>query len=294
MPSERLKALGIAEFERDMRRLKRAELAPYFASKTSGRIVLTRLIRSIVWHAHGRISQGLEPPIRGNLRTFWYRWVKPVLAHIPDDDAAKKDPYDVMLKVFVELVTEEHLIRYRDFDFTDENWENRRIGEGRISTVVFAEKTGWVRWLRKVWERFSVTTLALGGAPSALSSEYTIASLREGGLDPERDQLRLIGLVDFDPSGDIIARSFQHQLRKLGWANSTLETLIDPSDYSAEELEMFAFELPKGQKTKTQKWLESGGGIGGEALGLEAESMPYERLLSLLEDRLSYASDELT
>ncbi len=286
MPNPQLKALKIVELEADMRRLHRDELARHFASKASGRIVLTRLMRSIIWQAHQRITRGLEAPIRGNLRTFWYRFIKPVLAHIDDDDAAKKDPYDVMLRVFAELVMEHHLLSYGDFDFTDENWENRRIGERRPEVVVFAEKTGWVRWLREVHETFSTTTLALGGAPSALTSEYTLAALRAAKLTPDEHPLRLIGLVDFDPSGDIIARSFQDQLARLGWPNTTLETLIEPSHYSALQLEMFAFELPKRQKTKTEKWLGKTGGIGGRALGLEAESMPYERVLELLKVRL--------
>lgn len=286
MPKTPLEELGIVEFEQDMRRMNRDELAAFFASRRSGRIVLTRLIRSIVWQAHERILRGLEPPIRGNLRTFWYRFVKPVLAHISANDAAKSDPYDVMLRVFAELVAEHRLIRYAEFDFTDENWEVRRIGERQPETIVFAEKTGWVRWLREVWERFSVTTLALGGAPSLLTSEYTLAALRAAGLEPGRTELRLIGLVDYDPSGHIIAAAFQQQLASLGWPNSTLSTLISPENYSPQQLEMFAFELPRGQPTKTQKWLEETGGIGGRALGLEAESIPYERVLELLERRL--------
>ena len=287
MPHPKLKALKIVEFEADMRRLSADELRRHFASKRRGRIVLTRLMRSVIWQAHQRILSGLEPPVRGNLRTFWYRFIKPVLAHIDDDDEAKTDPYDVMLRVFAELVLEHHLLSYGDFDFTDENWENRRIGERRPEVVVFAEKTGWVRWLREVHETFSTTTLALGGAPSALSSEYTLAALKAAKLTPEEHPLRLIGLVDYDPSGDIIARSFQDQLGHLGWPNTTLETLIDPSHYRADELEMFAFELPKRQKTKTEKWLEKTGGIGGRRLGLEAESMPYERVLALLATRIA-------
>ena len=288
MPKSTLSELGIVELEADIRTLSRAELAPHFASRRSGRIVLTRLLRSVVWQARERIASGIEPPVRGNLRTFWYRFVKPVLAHIPDDDQARKDPYDVMLRVFAELVLDAHLVSYRDFDFTDENWENRRIGKDLPDTILFAEKTGWVRWLREAHERFSVTTLALGGAPSALTSEYTLWALREqADLDPERHSLRLIGLVDYDPSGWIIAHSFQNQLAKLGWPDSTLETLIDPADYSAEELEMFVFELPKKQQTKTAKWLEKTGGIGGKPLGLEAESQPYDRLLERVEVRLA-------
>lgn len=284
-----LAELGIVSLEADFRTLSHEEIAPHFASRSSGRIVLTRLMRSVVWQARERIARGIEPPVRGNLRTFFYRFVKPVLAHIRSArEQARKDPYDVMLRVFAELVLEAGLMSYRDFDFTDENWENRRIGTANAATLVFAEKTGWVRWLREVWERFSVTTLALGGAPSALTSEYTIHALRtQAGLDPEEHSLRLIGLVDYDPSGWIIARSFQSQLAELGWPKSTLETLIDPADYSPEVLEMFAYELPKKQPTKTAKWLKETGGIGGKPLGLEAESKTYDGLLESLEVRLA-------
>jgi hypothetical protein len=286
MPDPKLTALKIVEFEVDMRRLDANELAHHFASKTRGRIVLTRLMRSVIWQAHQRIQEGLEPPVRGNLRTFWYRFIKPVLAHIEDDDEAKTDPYDVMLRVFAELVLEHRLLSYGDFDFTDENWENRRIGKRRPEIVVFAEKTGWVRWLREVHESFSTTTLALGGAPSALSSEYLLTALRGAGLKPETHPLRLIGLVDFDPSGDIIAHSFQDQLAELGWPDTSLETLLEPSQFSKDKVTVFEFELPRGQSTKTQKWLKKTGGIDGRAFGLEAEAMPYLQALNLISERL--------
>ncbi len=61
--------------------------------------MLRRLLRNIIWQAYERITTGDEPGVGGNLRTFWYRFVKPTLAHIDDDDALKSDPYDRMLHI---------------------------------------------------------------------------------------------------------------------------------------------------------------------------------------------------
>jgi hypothetical protein len=258
--------------------MSRPELAVYFAAE-SGRILLAPLIRNIIRQAHERIRAGVEPPVRGNVRTFWYRWVKPALAHIPDDDRAETDPYDVMVRLFVELILERKLFNYADFDFTDENWENRRIGSTRPDVVVFAEKSGWIRFLRDIHAELGVSVLALGGAPSALTSEYTARHIRAViGAAPAR----LVGIVDYDPAGAIIAGAFRDQLTATGLTISSLITVIDPKHYSADELRMYTFPLPKREKTKLAKWLAAAGGIHGEPFGLEAESMPLEKVRNLV------------
>ena len=279
-----LQRLGIVRFTRDMRTLSRDELAAAFASQRSGRIILTRLIRSIIWQVLEWIRSGELTPRSGNLRTFWYRHVKPVLAHIPDDDEAKTDPYETMLAAFTELVMEEKLCRYAEFDFTDENWEHRRIGTRTPHILLFAEKRGWMRFLKRAHERWGISVLSLGGAPSALTSEYTAAHLQPV-LEPDT-QIRLVGIVDFDPSGWVIAQAFQDQLAQTGLTQTQLHTLIHPRHYSPEELAMFRYPLPRGQTTLTERWLAQTGGIEGEKWGLEAESMPRDKVISLIEHHI--------
>ena len=167
-----------------------------------------------------------------------------------------------------------------DFDFTDEGWEQRRLGTTRPDVLVFAEKTGWIRLLRRWHERWGVSILALGGFPSALTSEYTATHLAP--LIGEKT-VQLIGIVDFDPSGSLIASSFRGQLEASGLKVSEPRLLIEPKHYKDEELRMFAYPLPQSQKTKLSNWLEETGGIKGEAMGLESESLPIERLEGLLE-----------
>ena len=275
-----LKKEKIQHFDQDLRSMNQAQLAKHFGATNSGRIMLTGLIKNIIWQAYERIQAGTEPPIEGNIRTFWYLWVKPVLSHMSDDDNVRTKPYSTMLKAFTNMVMDLRLFRYADFDFTDENWENRRIGKTHPEVVVFAEKRGWIRFLRDVHDEFDVTILTLGGFPSLLTSEYTASSIRQ--VIDEQQQIRLIGVVDYDPSGDIIAKAFQDQLAATGLPNSTLTTIIDPKYYQDSAIEMFRFALPQKQKTKTKKWMKKTSGIGGEPFGLESESMPRKRLREIL------------
>jgi len=279
-----LSKLGVVRFTRDMRTLNREELAEAFASQRSGRIILTRLIRSIIWQVLERIRSGKLQPLPGNLRTFWYRHIKPVLAHIPDDDTVRTDPYETMLDAFTELVLDKKLCRYGEFDFTDANWEHRRLGSQRPHILLFAEKRGWMRFLKQAHEQWGITVLSLGGAPSALTSEYTSAHLRPL-LEPNT-QIHLIGIVDFDPSGWVIAQAFQNQLAQTGLTQTQLHTLIHPKHYSPDELTLFRFPLPKGQTTLTARWLEQTGGLGGETWGLEAESMHPDKVRDLIQKHI--------
>lgn len=278
-----LKKEGIAEFEKDIRLLDRGAIAEKLAAKHSGRIILKKLLKSIIWQVYCRIKEGSEPPLIGNIRTFWYRFCKPVLARIPDDDELKTDPYGVMLKAFHTLIMERGLFLYADFDFTDEGWENKHLGTTRPEVVIFSEKTGWIRMLKRWHKRWGVSVVALGGFPSALSSEYAATALKDVA---KGKVVELIGIVDYDPSGYLIASSFHKQLGAAGLEANEPKLLIHPEHYTAEELEMYAFPLPKKQKTKLRNWLEATGGIDGEMMGLESESMRLEKVEALLEDLL--------
>ena len=78
-----LEALGIRHFDQDIRTMSRADLFGYFASDRSERVLVAKLIKNIIWQAYEKIQAGTEPPITGNIRTFWYLWVKPVLGLNP-------------------------------------------------------------------------------------------------------------------------------------------------------------------------------------------------------------------
>jgi hypothetical protein len=197
-----------------------------------------------------------------------------------DDDRLRTDPYDVLTSAFSDLVLERKLFRYADFDFSDEHWENRRIGTRHPHILVFSEKTGWFRFLRELHEDQGVSVLALGGAPSALTSEYTAAQLLAA--LPRQRTVHLIGIVDYDPFGDVIAEAFRNQLAQSGLRRLTLQTLVSPEPYSASELAVMRYPLSKRYRTLLSRWMAKTGGIHGEPFGLESESMPLERVTPLV------------
>ena len=272
----------LLDIVKDLRQMTRRELLKLFGSKRSRRIKITPLIRNIVWQAYKKIQSGEEKPVRGNLRTFWYRFVKPVLSHISDDDRMKTDPYDIMTAVFSGMVFA-GLFSYRDFDFTDERWENRVIGTTHPSIILYSEKTGSLRFLKQMHEKHGVTVIALGGAPSALTSEYTADEIKQA-LGDDTRSVHMIGIVDYDPSGYQIASSFQNHLESYGLEVLSNQLLIHPRHYTDEELELFGFAPPRKQETKNEKWLAETNGINGCLQCLEVESMDWDRLEVLVDE----------
>ena len=305
----RLDKLGIAHFDKDPRTLQRDELVDLFGAKSSGRIIVRKLVRSIIWHVHQGIKSGDIDPIESNIRGFWYAWTKPIFSHLaPDDISDKADLYKALTEEFTRLVLVEGLMHYSDFDFTDENFEERRIGTTRPHVLVFAEKRGAIRLLRRIHKMTGCSTLALGGSPSALTSEYTARDIR-GAINKlnlpsaptpppliapnhpataslpqlaSQTPMHLIAIVDWDPSGHTIAAAFARHLEMTGMSIASIRHIIKPRHYEAPQLEIFKFALPAKNKTLNRNWMSSTGGIAGEAFGLEAESLPMGKVQQLV------------
>ena len=190
-----------------------------------------------------------------------------------------------MLNALQTFVGELRLFRYRDLELVDERWENRWFTDGRNPhLLVFAEKNGFGPFLQEQSRAFGLTAIALGGSPSHLSSEYFAAQLLKRAAREE--SLVVFGLTDYDPAGADISRSFRAQLAHEGLVVKTAYELITPAAYTAEELTLFRFPLPSKPKTLVERWRKATGGIGGEAFGLEADSLPKDRLRDLLAQKL--------
>ena len=148
------------------------------------------------------------------------------------------------------------------------------------NVVLFSEKTGWFRTLKDFHDEYGMSIVALGGMSSLLSSEYFVEHLSQvTSLD---QKFILISAVDYDPSGDIIARSFCEQLESQGMKECELINTITLVNYTTEEIELFKYPVPTKYRAKIKKWLAATDGINGEAYGLEADSMPRERYIKIV------------
>lgn len=276
-----LRRLKVRPFVADLRSSPEGLLRKEFAARSSGRVLLKPLIRNVVYQAATWILKGKAPKVEGNLRSLYYQWLKPVLARIPEARTARQDPYEELLNAMETFVVKLRLFRYRDLELVDERWENRFLTDGRNPhLLVFAEKSGFVMFLQEASRQYGVTAVALGGSPSHLSTEYLVEQLRKriGKIEP----LILFGITDYDPSGFDISRTFREQLLHQGLRVLEVHSLITPDAYTQEELGLYRFPVPSTYRTRVERWLKEGGGLEGQAFGLEADSLPKPRLRTRL------------
>lgn len=261
--------------------MSETELRQRFSTQSSDRPIAAKIIKNIIWQVYTWIRQGKHDLIRGNLRSFWYMRVKLPLGKVGLLDE-KTDHYRTMSKVFSDLSRDFGLFSYRDFGFIDDDWENRRIGAQNPHVIIFSEKTGFFFYLKELHETFDVTVTALGGQPSVLSVEYMVEHILQ---NTSKDRpFYVYSIVDYDPSGRLIEQNFVELLQEQGLKDVKLKRMIDSGFYTPDEIGLYRYPLPENSRTRTinEKWLEATGGLAGELYGLEADSMPKERLMGMI------------
>jgi hypothetical protein len=278
-----LEQLGIRELDKDIFEMSRTELRDNFEFE-NGNLNTSLLIKNLIWQDHGKLSHGELMPFHGNIRSYWYARVKPVLARARAKQYAKK--YDMMIDQFVLLVMHHRLFSYADFGFTDEGAHNRRLGSANANIVCVAEKTGHLPLLQELQRDYDNTIVALGGQPSALSSEYFLSEINRAGFQPS-DPILLLTIVDYDPAGDSIANSFVYQLKTLGFTGEiTRVNLAHPDRMAHDQIRLNKYPLSKrkSERKKNQRWAARTGGLtayGFSALyGLEADAMTWKQLIA--------------
>ena len=264
-------AEGIADYAQDLRQLSAVELLALFAFTSSGKLNATRVIKNLIWQAYTAIRDGRRPPIAGNLRSFWYTDIKPVLSRLAVPVEGRRAT-ELVYDAFVELVTRHHLFHYRDLGFLDEGAQTRAVGQANGTVILFAEKDGRFALVRDIAQASDATALALGGYPSSLATEYLVYALQHAGVLAARPALQLFSVVDYDPSGYWIAREFAAQLHAFGVQEVTLHPLIRPERLTTAQVALGRYTLPTG--SKTTNWVRETGGIDGEPYGLEADAFP--------------------
>lgn len=278
-----LSAEGIKHFDAPIVKMSRKDLRKYFGAKSTGRINLSLLIKNIIWQVHEGLVAGELLQFEGNIRSFWYVYVKPTLSRA----GALRDgqtPYKVVIDMFVRLVMARHLLNYRDFGFEDERKQDRKIGDKNAHVLVVAEKRGHFPLLTRITEAFDVTVVSLGGMPSLLSSEYFVEELSASGVALDQD-FPLLTVVDYDPAGDAIVRTFMRQMKELGVQRLVRTDLVKPANMTADQVRLNKYRLSrkKHQRKKIARWMGLTEGIDRKPYGLEADAMPAAQLMEVFE-----------
>lgn len=242
-------------------------------------INLTRATKNILWQVHEEIRTGKQEPQRGIIRTFWYTHIKPVFARTDSLDPTS-DQSEILSEALVELVRDHDLMRYKDFGFIDQNSGNRSLGQN-LQILVIGEKHGKYPILREIAQELDATVLTLGGQPSLLSMEYLVDEYKKRGFDL-RQTITAIFIVDYDPAGWIIRDAVLRDLQFYGMSNVKPIDIVLPTLFTKEELKLIQYPLPQQQKALNEKWLKRTNGIQGQPFGFESDSIPFQKLRSLI------------
>lgn len=259
---------GISNFDKDIRFMSSRELKRHFRFKTRRKLNPTKLIKNLIWQAYTWISDGRMEPIEGNLRSFWYLNVKPVLSRLGLEVSGARYT-DKVYDTFVEMVAVHRLFRYVDFGFLDDRLFHRVIGGKNGHLILFIEKDGLFSLVRQIALKHDTTAIALNGFPS-----YLIRDMAKAGL--LREPVHLFGLTDYDPAGYWIEREFAEQLRTFGVEIGSVHSVMDLGLLPSDLLEVYKYRLKASARTRN--WLEVTGGIAGEAFGLEADALGGKRV----------------
>ena len=280
----KLRKIGIREFSVPIHEQNREWLISKFnESADEFPVNLSLMIRNIIWQQRQKRIINKAPLLQGNIRSFWYSFVKLPVQKVTND---YKDRYKTMIDQFVYLVKDKRLMRYRDIGFSDPNKHNRKIGLN-YHIILFGEKRGHYSFLEKMHKKYDITVVSLGGQPSLLGAEYFIDELKARNINI-RQKFYLFSIVDFDPSGWIIRNAYLDDLKFYGMNHIEITDLINPDLINQEELDLriYPVPIPDNMATKNLNWVEETGGIvdqEGVLYGLESEAIPWSEIEALLD-----------
>lgn len=259
----------------------------------NGKLNNTLLVMTLVWQCLGLILCGREDPLMGNIRSFWYKFADPVFVknklydHLRDDRAfrafleqvivrnqrlldrasitrAKKGYIQNLCEDVIQAYVENKVFRYQGpFQFANHNAGAGLIGS-RASLLFFVEKEGLKKkYCERYFQKYGISVLWSEGQPSLLTCEYF-------GDQLQAKKVRRIafgGLVDYDPPGYAIARTYRRHFEKLGFETKGFTILTTPEVFTdralAEDSEDLDTAYPHS-KTMNDAWFEQTKGIHGK------------------------------
>ena len=272
---------GIFDYEQPIFEMPTEELLEEFSFRTSGNPNAIRTIKNIIWQAYTWIQDGKRDVVDGNLRSFWYADVKPVLSRMGFDTGGRSYT-ERLYDAFVEMVTELGLFFYGDFGFIDEHAHHRGIGKRNGHLAVFSEKHGLFPVLKEIYEAHDTSFISLGGYPSHMATEFFVHDLREKGFAGK--EVVLFSIVDYDPAGYWIEQSFREQLEAFGVKVTEMHSLITQDKMAPERVVYAKYRLKNSSKTRN--WVEKTGGIDGEPYGIEADAFKKHEIADTFKEKL--------
>lgn len=264
------------------------------------------VITSIVLYEVNAIRAGAVREVR-TLRGLWYKLVKPILSRAGrlNELGANNKPVEWAryLSDYLKDLVNAGFTSYEELAIIDGSRERRpaaqvdaqlidvtMIGGHYPWIILFTEKDTIWPIVENIASLYGVSAISGKGKPSNACSENITRAIinSEAFKAAQPEALILLSLTDYDPSGYIIASAQLDQMtaaaRNYGGELGKLRQVIHkrigitPDQLTPAELAANSYE-PK--EAGLSEWLKETGGINGQPLGLELDSLETSRIRAM-------------
>lgn len=290
--------LHIQHYDEDLLDLPLAKVQEFFGFSTTKRIQKKLYLMNIIWQLHEKIQAAARPEDRpdfynkrGFIRGMWYH-IKSRIDHL---DEFKGDHSGTVTDALTEMV-KAGVCSYRDFNFRDRDQDMRKLGKENPHIILFTEKDGFISVMEDLHSSYGCHVITLGGKPSMMSTNYLVSEMVEAGIDITQ-KFVCLSIVDFDPSGHVIAESFLEQLKFSGLRSfhkfeqyrrkdSERLDLIRPDNLPhGTSIRKVWYPLPKSEQKPA--WGKKTGGVDGQGdfkHGIESDEFKEAQIQELVEE----------
>lgn len=283
----------------DIKNLSAAEVRAWL-----GGLADNEIIRSIIIAEIEAVRAGQSREMR-TLRGFWYEIVKPILSRLgvlnKKTSSGNDVAWDRILSERLGDIVKAGLTSYEELAIIDgsrqrisaRNIPARLVDVGMVGghypwVIMFTEKDTIWPVIQNLATLYGVSAISGGGQPALSCSENITREIMrtQAYQAAQPENLIILSLTDYDPAGYSIADAQFNQVLNAASNAPTNERGklkgvksrrlgLEPSQLTADELAANAY-TPKDKGLN--KWVEEVGGINGQPLGLELDSLPLSRL----------------
>ncbi|MBU4446857.1 hypothetical protein KJ656_17535 [bacterium] len=294
----------------DMRKMSTEEIREQFpGGSTPGISTIndSEFIKTFIWQSFLMIKSKELKPIKGNLRSFWYRELRPFYKNhdlLETDegppvtlslrememllDLSLLDPgrgtgresylIDKMGRGFTDFVLK-GIFRFKgEFDFKDSMDSFRIIGTKRPRLIFYTEKEGLFWFCQEIASKYGISALASRGEPGYLSMEYFADALKIHGVA----NVEIIALTDYDPWGYNIAEEIGNKMQEPVFGFKVKTTHLTSLDLFTPEVIEYAKRylgnVSPPKLKQVAKWMKETGGINGEPYGMHIDHAEMDRV----------------
>ena len=291
------------------------KIREYFKDEKEKGINDSLLVTSLIWQSFVLIEARVIDPMNGNMRSFWYRELRPFLVkngllgndeipgintidiespiEIYDEGLSKgagREIYilNLMSRKFDDYVLEGFFKFKGAFKFTDPRKYYRIIGKNKPRYIFFTEKEGLWELCKEIAKEYGISAVAAHGEPGLLTTEYLADELKARDVK----NVKIGALTDYDPWGYNIADSFGEKL------GSEVFNLVIEKNSKLTSLDLFTEETieykkrdlttvnPK-KKKQVDDWMKITHGINDEPYGMHVDNAEIKRVKKRVEEWLA-------